>query len=103
MINFIIIDSVKGQYTLSYEEAEYVSLLIIKREAMNQSWDEVKNSKDILIPIISLSADEKDESQFIEEDKPLAYYKLENGGTIFLHYIGLDINNDDASDFLTRF
>jgi hypothetical protein len=86
MIQFIIIDSVCGQYTIEFETPD-INFLVIKQFILQQTWDEIKNDNEAYMPILSTSANELDFSKHIDEDKPLSVYNLQNGGVIFLHYL----------------
>jgi len=85
-MNFIIIDSVYGQYNLDFATPN-IDFFVIKQFILQQSWDQVKDNENAYLPVLSTSPDASDDSKFIEEDKPLEYYKLQNGGVIFLHYV----------------
>ena len=98
MLNFIIIDSVCGQFTLTFENDEYVDFLVLKQTCTHNSWQHMKNETKCLLPVLSTSADSQDDSKYIEEDKPLEAYKLQNGGIIFVYYVDLgeQLSNSQA-------
>lgn len=88
-IDFIIIDSIIGQYTIHYpvELKDNISFVLIKRECLTHSWDFIKNDNRCYIPCLSTNQDP--EAPQIDESHPLSFYHLENGGVIFLHYVDL--------------
>lgn len=90
MPDFIIIDKVNGQFTISFEKYEYYDFLVIKQLAIEESWKYMKKESTPFFPILSTSPDETDETKYIEEHMPLDVYKLQNGGIIYVHYLDLN-------------
>jgi hypothetical protein len=86
-VEFIVIDPIAGQYTLTFPSNDYIDFLLIKQFCLKQSWEFIKDDSEIYFPVLSQSASEDDDTKIIEEDKPLCFYKLEKGGVLFIHYI----------------
>jgi hypothetical protein len=87
--SFIIIDSIIGQYTIDFCTPD-LTFFVLKKFAVERSWDHIKGDTKCYYPVLSTSADDQDISKYIQEDLTLEHYHLERGGCIFIHYI--DVN-----------
>lgn len=92
-VSFILISPISGQFTLTFDQEDAVSFLLIKRYACDATWPYIKDNPLCFFPVLSTSSDENDVDAHINEDLPTSVYNLHNGGVIFLHYILFDIQN----------
>lgn len=93
---FIVIDSIIGQYNLEFCTPD-LTFFVLKKFAVEQSWEHIKGDSKCYYPVLSTNADEHAIEYYIHEDLPLSHYHLENGGLFFVHYIEINFEQYGAT------